>query len=395
MRLPSLRRRAAGGRLPSLGQDHRAGHVAYVDQIGSDLWLRTKPFSVPPSHELSRCLRSFAHIVDALRLGPAAEVLDVGCGPGWLSEYLARCGYHVTGVDISPDMVEIARQRIAAIPRLPGAAEPVAEFHVMHVHDLTFEERFDAAVLYDAMHHFDDERATLRAIRRALVPGGRIYIHEGSRPEPGSEGEATLIEEMERFGTLESPFDPDYLTTVVEDAGFTDVRRFLEVDSLVEIGPRSAWREAVGTVRRMRRPDTNTVIATNPLPGGGSGAAASYAARIEAQGPLADAGDGTLAVEVAVTNTGTHRWTPTAAYPYPAGTVTVAPYVRTPGGGRRELERVMLPGPVAPAERTAVRITVPRESLAGAAGLSVDLVLEGVAWFGDVGSTPLLVPAPA
>ena len=395
MRLPSLRRRRAGGRMPSLGQDHTAGHLGYVEHIGSDLWLRTKPFSVPPSYELARCLHSFAHIVDALRLGPAAEVLDVGCGPGWLSEYLARCGFRVTGVDISPDMIEIARQRIAAIPRPAGGAEPVAEFHVMHVHELPFEERFDAAVLYDAMHHFDDERATLRAIRRALVPGGRIYIHEGSRPEPGSEGEATLIEEMERFGTLESPFDSGYLVRVLEDAGFTDVRRFLEVDALVEIRPQAAWREAVGTAKRMRRPDTNTVIATNPLPGGVPGQAASYAARIEALGPPADAGDGRLAVEVAVTNTGTRRWTPTAAYPYPAGTVTVAPYVRTPGGGRRELERVMLPAPVGPGESVALRLAVPREALGGAGALSVDLVLEGVAWFGDVGSTPLQLPVPS
>src|SRR5262249_45311092 len=136
VRLPSLRRRATGGRLPSLGQDHRAGHVSYVDQIGSDLWLPTKPFSVPPRHELSRCLHSLARIVDRVRLGPAAEVLDVGCGPGWLSEYLARCGFRVTGIDISPDMVEIARQRVAAIPRPQEAAEPVAEFHAMHVHEL-------------------------------------------------------------------------------------------------------------------------------------------------------------------------------------------------------------------------------------------------------------------
>ena len=35
------------------------------------------------------------------------------------------------------------------------------------------------------MHHFDDEVETLRVIRRTLVPGGRIFIHEGVRPRRG------------------------------------------------------------------------------------------------------------------------------------------------------------------------------------------------------------------
>ena len=68
------------------------------------------------------------------------------------------------------------------------------------------------------------------------MPGGRIYIREGARPAPGSEGERQLVEEMELYGTLESPFDPAYLEEVVAKAGFTEVRRFVEVDELVEVG---------------------------------------------------------------------------------------------------------------------------------------------------------------
>ena len=48
----------AGGRLPSLGQDHDLGHRSYVEKLGPDAeyWLRTKPFSVPPGLELRQCL---------------------------------------------------------------------------------------------------------------------------------------------------------------------------------------------------------------------------------------------------------------------------------------------------------------------------------------------------
>jgi SAM-dependent methyltransferase len=152
------------GRLGDLGQDYDRGHLTYVEQLtpAERLWLRTKPFGAPPNEELPRCLRTFAHVVELMQLGLRAQVLDVGCGPGWLSELLARCGYWVTGVDISPDMVEIARQRVDAIQDPIGEEiEPLAEFHALPVREMPWTGRFDGAVLYDTMHHFDDELATL------------------------------------------------------------------------------------------------------------------------------------------------------------------------------------------------------------------------------------------
>src|SRR5919206_4790752 len=127
---PRFRRPARRGRarLGDLGQDYDVGHRTYVEQLppGHRIWLRTKPFSAPPNEELVACLRTFAHVVELLQLGLRAQVLDVGCGPGWLSEFLARCGYWVTGVDISEDMVEIARGRVAGIGPIAEGLEPIA-----------------------------------------------------------------------------------------------------------------------------------------------------------------------------------------------------------------------------------------------------------------------------
>jgi SAM-dependent methyltransferase len=382
------------GRLPSLGQDHATGHKTYVEQLteGGRLWLRTKPFYAPPTEELTLCLRTFAHIVEQLGLGLRAQVLDVGCGPGWLSEYLARCGYWVTGIDISEDMVEIAGERVAAIEQPIGEGiEPVAEFHAMPVRELPWSERFDAAILYDTMHHFDNEVSTLEAIGRTLVPGGRIYIREGARPAPGSEGERQLIEEMELYGTLESPFDPSYLEEVVGQAGFTDVHRFVEIDELVEVGDVGGMfnraREQLSYRLGRRAPETNILIGTKPL---GDGAESGFSAEITADGPWQPSEDGRrLVLGVRVRNTGDTFW-PTG--PFGHGVVTVAPYVPLPDGSRRELPRVALPRAVPPGDEIAFELAVPRDAAGDADEIAVDCVREGIAWFSDLGSSPLVAP---
>jgi SAM-dependent methyltransferase len=381
--------RRGGGRLPSLGQDFTEGHRTYVRHIGpaAERWLRTKPFSAPADRELVECLRTFAHIVERLDLGLRDQVLDVGCGPGWLSEFLARCGYLVTGVDVSEDMVEIARERLAAIEEPVGVGiEAVAEFHAMPVLELPWEARFDAAVLYDAMHHFDDEVETLKVIRRTLAPGGRIFIHEGVRPEPGSEGEQFLIDEMREYGTLESPFDAEYLVAVLGKAGFTDVRRFAALDELMDV---SAPEDELRRVEaRLRHPPMNTVVAANPAPA----ELARFAARIE-PGAWTRAADGSLSLPATVTNVGRSYWPDELGSTVQHGVVTLGPYLQD-GGERVELPRSAIPRGLSSGESVATELRLQRADVEGRREIGVDLVREGIAWFAEYGSEPLVVPLP-
>jgi len=389
----------AAGRLQALGHDFDEGHVTYVDKLdrGGRLWLRTKPFSAPPNEELARCLHTFAHVVELLGLGLRAQVLDVGCGPGWLSEFLARCGYWVTGVDISQDMVEIARGRVAAIPGEVGdGLEPLAEFHALPVREMPWTGRFDAAVLYDTMHHFDDELETLRVIRRTLVPGGQLYIHEGIKPPSGSEAERNLLAEMERFGTLESPFEPEYLVEVVARAGFVDARRLVEVDELVEAQPRGLVDRLVPDRLRARalgqaalKPEFNIVHALNPIPADAA-ADAEFGASLETAGAWQQAGSES-ALPLHVANTGRAFWPAGRSYPFPAGSVTVAPYVLDDEGRRLELARATLPRSLAGGETAVVELRLRAESVPGGT-LAVDVVREGLFWFSELGSQPLVLP---
>jgi SAM-dependent methyltransferase len=384
--------RRSGGRLADIGQDYERGHLTYVEQLepAGRLWLRTKPFSAPPNEELARCLRTFAHVIELLQLGLRAQVLDVGCGPGWLSEFLARCGYWVTGVDISPDMVEIARERVAAIGEIGEGIEAQAEFHAMPVRQMPWSSRFDAAILYDTMHHFDDELETLEVIRRTLVPGGQLFIHEGVLPPRGSEGEQTLVAEMERYGTLESPFNPDYLQEVVLRAGFGNVRRLREVDELIDLSRprrRFRWRD-----RARSRPEYNVIHAFNPTPGLDTDEVGAFSALLEPEGSWRVDGR-ELVLAVKITNTGRAFWPEARWHPFPHGSVTLGPYLPGARGERDvELRRTTLPRALSPGDSVTLEVRVPREQVQGRDAIAVDLVREGLFWFAEAGSHPLVVP---
>jgi hypothetical protein len=226
-------------------------------------------------------------------------------------------------------------------------------------------------------------------IRRTLVPGGQLFIHEGVLPANGSAGEKSLIEEMERYGTLESPFDPDYLEEVVVRAGFLHVRRLAEVDELTDVtASQPRFRGSGALRRRQRRPEYNVVHALNRAADGHS---EPYAAHLEARGRWRADGE-QLLLEVVVTNTGSAYWPAAQSYPFSHGSVTLAPYVPGPGGEREVgLDRITLPRPLAPGDSAMVDCRVPRGAVRGSDAIALDLVREGMFWFAETGSEPLVV----
>lgn len=133
---------------------------------------------------------------------PPARVLEVGCGPGFLSIELARRGFTVTGMDLDAGMIDRARGNAerAGAPRGAernaernaqregeGAARPT--FIVADVADLPFDDAtFDLVVSTFSMHHWADRAAGLAEIARVVRPGGRAVIWDlrpGSLPFHG------------------------------------------------------------------------------------------------------------------------------------------------------------------------------------------------------------------
>lgn len=109
---------------------------------------------------------------------PPARVLELGCGHGWLSELLALMEFQVCGTTIAEYHTRKARQRIQAIeakglsPTLQYRSCPM-ETVDQAVADLP---PFDAAIVFDALHHVHDWRQVFAATHACLRPGGWFLI---------------------------------------------------------------------------------------------------------------------------------------------------------------------------------------------------------------------------
>ncbi|MER5836790.1 class I SAM-dependent methyltransferase [Streptomyces sp. NPDC002130] len=103
--------------------------------------------------------------------GRAGDVLDLGCGTGSLSLIASEQGHRVTGVDLSPAMVTLAREKLAGRDAVflvgDAAAPPVGE------------QRFDAVLVRHVLWALPEPARALRHWRGLLRPGGRLVLVEG------------------------------------------------------------------------------------------------------------------------------------------------------------------------------------------------------------------------
>lgn len=124
------------------------------------------------------------HVLNPARLGyvaarqplRGARVLDVGCGGGLLSEAMAREGARVLGLDLSPELIDIAKlHRLEAIQ---GGAVLDLDYRVQPVEALADAEpgTFDAITCMEMLEHVPEPGSIVEACARLLKPGGRLVV---------------------------------------------------------------------------------------------------------------------------------------------------------------------------------------------------------------------------
>ncbi len=126
------------------------------------------PFSEAPGIKDEQAL---ALLVAESGAGPDDTLLDVACGPGLVVAAFARFVRHATGVDITPAMLERARE-IAQARGLTNVGFDQSDVTSLPYADGSFtivSSRF-------AFHHFLDPAAVLAEMRRVCAPGGTIVV---------------------------------------------------------------------------------------------------------------------------------------------------------------------------------------------------------------------------
>ena len=174
-------------------------------------------------------------LLSLCHIGDAREVLNVGCGIGVGSAYIARkYGCHVVGVDISEKMIEWSRRRARE-----ERVEAKVEFRTADVLDLPFEaDRFDVVFAESVLIFVEDQARAIRECVRVTKPGGYVGLNEGlwtKQPSP---------EMVARVKDALGPFIPTIETwqALWEASGLQErVVRICQTDPRTEVKSRIQW----------------------------------------------------------------------------------------------------------------------------------------------------------
>lgn len=398
------------GRMPKPeGIDYKRAAVEYPGRLDAERshYLLTKPFynlaNKPDKHqgdgmdaETHRHFCDFANIAVTLGLPAGSRILDVGCGSGWLSEYFARLGYEMKGIDISPTLIEMSQDRVARVPYdVDHETEIRCSFAVHDIETGPLSEKFDAVLCYDSLHHFENEDAVMRHLAAMLSVGGVLFILEGERPPTGSATEAELFGVMSEYGTLESPFDYGHLRQILDAHGFAVIGDYASVNGLFE---RETIKDDLLPLKNV--PTNYHYLACKKVVDGAPASTVPDSrrpgllrARIASTSHGLDrfAPGQAMDIELEIENTGDTLWL--------AGRETrtgiVMPGVRI-SDERGTLVNEFhgeppLPRAVAPGETIRLRIEHAAPGRSGKYTLKFDLVDQQVCWFADVGSEPLAI----
>ncbi len=150
------------------------------------------------------------------KLSPRADhhVLDVGCGIGGTARFIAgQVGCRVTGIDLTPEYIDVARELTART----GLAGKIG-YHVASALDMPFEAAsFDAAITIHVAMNIRDRAGLYGEIARVMKPGARLCIYDVMKKNADD-----ITYPVPWAETAESSYltTPDEMRTLLGEAGF-------------------------------------------------------------------------------------------------------------------------------------------------------------------------------
>jgi ubiquinone/menaquinone biosynthesis C-methylase UbiE len=162
-------------------------------------------------------------LLETAALQPGERVLDVGCGTGVIARLAAEAvgsSGSVTGLDLTPDMIEIAR----------AVSPSTIEWHVGDATSLPFtDDAYDVVLCQMSLMFMPDRHTAVAEMRRVATTGGRVVVNTpGAIPPLFALMEQALVNHIsaDLGGFVHAVFsmhDPEDVASLLRDAGLVDV----------------------------------------------------------------------------------------------------------------------------------------------------------------------------
>src|SRR4029450_6290501 len=150
-------------------------------------------------------------------LGPGVTVLELGCGSGYFTRALARSGADIVAIDVSPELLEIAKANCSA---------PNVRYEIQNAYTLSYPDAvFDSVVGSSVLHHLEIEEA-LSEIYRVLKLGGSVHFTEPNmlNPQVAIQKNVPWIKRKLGDSPDETAFFRWQLRRLLEQTGYRNVR---------------------------------------------------------------------------------------------------------------------------------------------------------------------------
>ena len=370
----------------------------YFRLVSDPTPLMSKPFTF--LHETPVALQNLGLLLSGLHLGKTMTVLDFGAGTCWLSRFLTQLNCQTICCDASPTALDIGRRLFEEYPLIGTVVyKPIfLPFDGRRI-DLP-DESVDRIVCFDAFHHVPNPAEVITQLGRVLKKGG---IAGFSEPGQGHSQTPQSQYEMSNYCVLENDINVNEIFHFAQTAGFTELSLKVVSDMEMSLSQHNLLFGQPGDAESLRAELWNHThnamhnraiffLHKGPLARDSrSHIGLAHVIRIDKTDYALEAGQA-LRLSVTITNTGEASWLNTNSAIF--GIVRLATHLYDGDGKLIDIDfsRHELPVPVSPGETVTMSI---EEHLPGSGRyrLAFDLVAEGVTWFENVGSTPIVVTA--
>jgi SAM-dependent methyltransferase len=206
-------------------------------QLEREGWQRNA--SDYDSVDLPATRQAFAPLLDSVGSLRGRHVLEVASGTGHLAADALARGATVVGVDVAPNMVALARERV------PGAI-----FREGNAEALPFpDKQFDSVLCCFGLLHFAQPAHALREAARVLKPGGTVSFTVWCAPEQGGEFLGLILKTYQSHANMDVELPPAPPMFALADPGVRD-------PMLTEAGFREIRARDIAIVWPIRGPET-------------------------------------------------------------------------------------------------------------------------------------------